>query len=404
MNRSLKKRDFVSGRSILLEGSKSESNRLLILQGLYPALRVCNIASADDTKLLQRALSSTDHEIDVQHAGTAMRFLTAYFAIQEGRSVMLKGSPRMHQRPIGVLVDALRELGADIAYLEKEGFPPLLIKGKALSGGRVHLRADVSSQFLSALLLIGGKLPQGLEIIFTTACTSLPYLQMTASLLGELGIPCSLSPERAKVTHTPTIMPHTLAVEPDWSSASYLYSMVALSSIGSQLHLQGLLPQSKQGDARVATIFESFGVKTTFVQNGCLLQRTQKQCDFFSYDCTPTPDLAPTLAVTCTARGIPCHLYGLHTLKIKETDRIWALQKELSELGAEVEAGTDYLKITPRRLKNGRSVSTYDDHRMALAFAPLSLILDMEITDSEVVTKSYPLFWEHFQVLTTGQH
>ncbi len=404
MDISLSKSSLRSGQSLQLSGSKSESNRALLLQALYPELSISNLSTADDTRLLLKVLYSCTPLIDVHHAGTAMRFLTAYFAAQLGTDVLLMGSERMHQRPIALLVDALRSLGADITYTEKEGFPPLRIKGKELKGSHVSLQGNVSSQYSSALLLIAPMLPNGLYLELTGSITSLPYLQMTLDLLsyciGEEHV--HFSGNQIRITPADNLQNYHWQVESDWSSASYWYSFVALSPIGTTLSLRDFKQPSLQGDSALQQLYRALGVTTALNDTTLTLTKVSApQTDCFTADLNATPDIAQTLAVTCLGLGVGCVLSGLHTLSIKETDRLTALQTELSKFGAEVAITTDRLQFPPcHSLNSGVQVATYNDHRMAMAFAPLMLLIPLTIFNKEVVTKSYPTFWQDVAQLT----
>ena len=389
---------------IRITGSKSESNRLLLLQALFPQIRIENLSNSDDTRLMQQALASPETIIDIHHAGTAMRFLTAYFAGLEGREVTLTGSQRMKQRPIEVLVTALQQLGAEIGYLENNGCPPLRIRGKRLGGRAVSLPADISSQYISALLLIAPSLEKGLELNLAGTITSLPYIRMTLGLLNRLGIRSEMTGNRIRVHPGSGVAARTLVVESDWSSASYYFSMVALASPGSRIALQAYRDDSLQGDSVLREIYRKLGVRADF-QDGWLVL-TREATDPVSHlelDLIQAPDLAQTLAVCCFGLGISCDLTGLHTLKIKETDRLLALEAELTKLGASLTVTDRSLHLKPGGvLRGGQSVATYNDHRMAMAFAPLALRTPMIIEDAGVVSKSYPGFWEDLAHLGFG--
>lgn len=390
--------------NVIITGSKSESNRMLILQALFEKLQIDNLSNSDDTQVLQKALSSKDEVIDVHHAGTAMRFLTAYLSIQESRTSVLTGSSRMKERPIGVLVDALRVLGADISYKEKEGFPPLLIKGKELDKHQVTLKADVSSQYISALLLIAPVLKNGLQLTLEGEITSIPYINMTLSLLNELGVETEFVDNVINVnsfkSNIDALKSATFVVESDWSSASYFYSIVALSDIGTTIELSSYKQNSFQGDSSLVEIYKEFGVTTKFKNNSILLIKTENGLGYKSFNLNKSPDIAQTIVVTAFAMGISCDLYGLHTLKIKETDRLEALKTELTKFGAEVIITNDSLHLkTASSVKSAVNVDTYQDHRMAMAFAPLALKTDLVINESEVVSKSYPEFWNDLKTL-----
>ncbi|WP_116789372.1 3-phosphoshikimate 1-carboxyvinyltransferase [Flavobacterium psychrotrophum] len=421
-----------SGESIKITGSKSETNRLLLLQALYPGISIENISESDDSIAMQSALASTNAVVDIHHAGTAMRFLTAYFAQKEGRSVVLTGSQRMKERPIGVLVDALRSLGADIAYTENEGYPPLKINGKKLAGGKTAIKADVSSQYITALLLIASKLENGIELTLEGELTSIPYINMTLGLLTELGIQNSFEGNVIKVKSQ--ISNHkfqteresdnrdstseaqseifnlksSITVESDWSSASYFYSIVALSPVGTAVTISFYKENSLQGDSALVSIYKAFGVDTTFCDSEITLTKLNMKPETLNFELNNTPDIAQTIAVTCFGLGIGCHLTGLHTLKIKETDRLEALKAELSKFGADITVTNDSLTLEPHNLFNLTpavtkaevlEVATYNDHRMAMAFAPLAVKTAFTINNAEVVSKSFPTFWDDMQQL-----
>ena len=388
--------------NLQISGSKSETNRLLVLQALYPNLVLENTSSSDDSEVMLNALqnfqlpTSNFQLVDVHHAGTAMRFLTAYFAIQEGREVIVTGSPRMKERPITILVDALNQLGAEITYEEKEGFPPLRIRGNKIVKNRVALPANVSSQYISALLLIAPKLENGLELVLEGEITSLPYIKMTLDLLNQIGVKTLFENNTIKVTHHP--LPNTqqlITVESDWSSASYWYSIVALSEIGFQVTLSNFKKNSLQGDSVLVEIYKNLGVQTVFNDKEISLCKVETLIpETLNLNLNNCPDLAQTIAVTCFGLGISCQLAGLHTLKIKETDRLEALQTELTKLGADIQVTSEALRLQPAAsIKSNIVISTYQDHRMAMAFAPLVLKTTLIIEEAEVVSKSYPTFW-----------
>lgn len=384
-----------------ITGSKSETNRLLLLQALYPYLNLENTSNSDDSEVMTKALNSpfTIHHsslIDVHHAGTAMRFLTAFFAIQEGKEVVLTGSTRMKERPIKILVEALQQLGAEISYEEQAGFPPLSIKGKKLTRSKVSLPANVSSQYISALLLIAPKLENGLELTLEGEITSVPYIKMTLTLLNEIGVKTAFNKNTISVKPLSLIpYPLTLTVESDWSSASYWYSIMALSEIGTEITLSSYKPNSLQGDSALVEIYSAFGVETIFENNSILLRKTHNpKLTTHNLQLNNCPDIAQTIAVTCFGLGLPCHLTGLHTLKIKETDRLEALKTELTKLGAYITVTNDSLTLEQSENINPNiSIKTYQDHRMAMAFAPLALKVPIVIEEAEVVSKSYPTFW-----------
>lgn len=391
-----------SGAQIAVSGSKSETNRLLLLQALYPEISLKNGSGSDDTAAVRQALSHGCNKVDVHHAGTAMRFLTAYFATQPGAEVEITGSERMQQRPIGILVAALQALGADIEYLKTPGFPPLRIKGKAIEKNQVSMNANVSSQFLSALLLVAPKLKNGLELTLEGTLTSRPYLEMTLALLQSLGVETQFSGNRIVVKPQPKIAPVTHAIESDWSSASYWYSVVALSDIGTKISLQTYRANSLQGDSALTGLYDKLGVQSSFLEQDTLVltKISEPEKRHFQANLNDCPDIAQTIAVTCMALGISCELTGLHTLRIKETDRLFALQQEMGKFGGVVSVTDDSLTLQPApTLHANVSVATYQDHRMAMAFAPLALRVPLTIENAEVVSKSYPDFWKDLKMV-----
>lgn len=387
---------------IKITGSKSETNRLLLLQALFPNITLTNTSNSDDSDVMTKALSINQQPIannliDVHHAGTAMRFLTAFLAIQEGKEVTLTGSSRMKERPIKILVETLQRLGADVTYVENEGFPPLKIKGKKIIQNKVALPANVSSQYISALLLIAPKLENGLELTLEGEITSLPYIQMTLALLNEIGVETSFLNNVVIVKPKFSIVNCQLSIESDWSSASYYYSIVALSEIGTQITLSSYKKNSLQGDSALVEIYKHFGVETIFNQNNSITITKTNHCTLSIINCqlNNSPDIAQTIAVTCFGLGIACHLTGLHTLKIKETDRLEALKNELSKLGATISVTNDSLILErSTEIHQNSKITTYQDHRMAMAFAPLALKTSLIIENAEVVSKSYPTFWK----------
>lgn len=394
MNLQLYKSQLFTQNKIEITGSKSETNRLLLLQALFP-LEIQNASDSDDTQMMRNGLKISRGEVNISHAGTAMRFLTAYFSVTEGKNVILTGSARMKERPIGILVSALQSLGADIQYLEKEGYPPLKINGKKILKNEVTIKADVSSQYISALLLIGAKLDNGLIINLLGECTSFPYLKMTLSLLEQIGVSVSFSERRIEVKSAKNIQYQIVKVESDWSSASYFYSFVALSNIGTSVELSTYKKNSLQGDSILSELYQNFGVTTTFSDNKIFIKKENHgTLSHFEYDFSSCPDIAQTLTVTCFGLGVSCDFSGLHTLKIKETDRLSALKNELTKLGAWVEVTDNRLKMKCLQMIENISIETYNDHRMAMAFAPLCVRIPLIINDFEVVSKSYPSFWE----------
>ncbi|MDC0497003.1 3-phosphoshikimate 1-carboxyvinyltransferase [Flavobacteriaceae bacterium] len=395
MSLILKKSNILSGSVLSISGSKSESNRLLILKALYPGITILNISKSDDTNVLVKALSAKSSNVDIHHAGTAMRFLTAFFAISKEKEITLTGSTRMQNRPVKILVDALISVGADIKYLNKTGFPPLLIKGKEFNNNELSLNSNVSSQYISALLLIGSTLKNGLKINLKGEITSKPYIVMTLSLLKQLGILYSFKENIIKINSFNDLrVKKTITVESDWSSASYYYSFVALSPINTDLILNNFKNTSLQGDSILSKIFNEFGVETIFNDNSITIKKTKVSKQTVAFDLISSPDLAQTIAVTCLGLGINCSLTGLKTLLIKETNRLLALQNEIKKLGTDIEITKDSLSFNnPNKINNNVTIDTYEDHRMAMAFAPLSVLANIIINESDVVSKSYPDFW-----------
>ena len=389
----------LGARFLQITGSKSETNRLLLLQALYPNLTIENTSNSDDSEVMAKALSTACQTelVEVHHAGTAMRFLTAFFAIQENREVVLTGSSRMKERPIKILVDALRQLGAEITYEENEGFPPIRIKGKKLTQNKVSLPANVSSQYISALLLIAPKLENGLELTLEGEITSVPYIKMTLSLLNEIGVETYFVGNKITVKSLSLIpYPLSLIVESDWSSASYYYSIVALSEIETSITLSSYKKNSLQGDSVLVEIYKKLGVETKYnSDNSISISKSFNiQPKTINLNLNNAPDIAQTIAVTCFGLGLDCHLEGLQTLKIKETDRLEALKNELEKLGAKVSTTDESLTLVSTGiLRSNIKIKTYQDHRMAMAFAPLAVKTEIVIEDAAVVSKSYPDFW-----------
>ncbi|MCO6499128.1 MAG: 3-phosphoshikimate 1-carboxyvinyltransferase [Vicingus serpentipes] len=384
--------------TINLTSSKSESNRVLIIQALCDtSFGINNLAAAKDTQTLQQLLISSEKTLDVGHAGTVMRFLTAYLSLQEEEHT-ITGSSRMKERPIKVLVDALRTLGAEIDYLENEGFPPLKIRGYQMEGGTISIDGSVSSQYVSALLLIAPQLQSGLTIEFKGEIISKPYINMTLSIMNYFGAQTSWSNNNIVVKNG-KYQAKEITVEADWSSASYWYGIAALSKT-TTINLLGLKKDSLQGDAALYKIYENFGVKTTWINGGICLTKTDNCVTSFNYNFEDCPDIAQTVAVTCAALNINSQLTGLKTLRIKETDRVFALQTELNQLGYHVTVEDNDILIRSSSalvMPNIHPIKTYDDHRMAMAFAPLALINATQIENEDVVIKSYPDFWKDLQ-------
>jgi 3-phosphoshikimate 1-carboxyvinyltransferase len=399
--------------TIHLTGSKSECNRALIIEALSNGkVKVENISDAADAVLLANILraelsgkklaaagnnSETEppvSEINIGPAGTAMRFLTAYLTLQD-EEVILTGSARMKQRPIGILVDALRELGAQIDYVENEGYPPIKLKGglEQLSN-KVGIKGNISSQYITALLLIAPRLPLGLELHIEGDLTSRPYVEMTLAMLQTTGIKHTWTDNVIAIANQ-EFTPTSLHVEPDWSAASYWYAIAALAD-EAELFLPGLTQYSLQGDSVITEIMANFGITSQFKDGGVHLQKEAKPLARKVFDLKECPDLAQTIIVVCAALGHEATFTGLETLKIKETDRIKALQNELVKIGVKlIEKGQVYkLDCSEKQIPEKVFINTYDDHRMAMAFAPLALLIpEVEIEDADVVEKSYPAFW-----------
>ena len=385
---------------IKITGSKSETNRLLFLQSLFPNFKIQNKSNSDDSSIMQAALKSTSDFIDINHAGTAMRFLTSYFSQLEGREVILTGSERMQQRPIKILVDALRSLGASIEYEKKQGYPPLRIKGKKLDGGTISLPADISSQYISSLIMLGAVLKAGIELNLKGTITSMPYINMTLDLLKRLGIKTEFKGHRILVKNTSKSKNTIQVVESDWSSASYFFSIAALSD-KAKIYLSNYKSNSLQGDSILRIIYKQLGVNSYFEGNNLILEKeTISSPKSIKWDLSNAPDIAQTIAVSCYGLGVACDLEGLHTLKIKETDRLVALDTELSKLGAKISVTNKSLHLaSDQDFQKGITISTYNDHRMAMAFAPLALKIPLSVKKAEVFSKSYPSFWEDLNSL-----
>lgn len=392
---------------IRLAASKSECNRALIINALTGfKSELSNISEARDSQTMLRLLGSTDFEADVIDAGTTMRFLTAYFAVTNQKKRMT-GTPRMCERPIGILVDALRILGADIQYEKVEGYPPLLLNGFNYTGNNVlSMRGDVSSQYISALLLIAPALPNGLTIKLEGEVGSRPYIEMTLNQMAAFGIDYQANWE-TNTLHIPASKYEAApyAIESDWSGASYWYSIVALAD-DAEVELLGLKEDSLQGDSAIAEIMTHLGVESTFTDRGVLLRKTQA-APSIGWDFTACPDLAQTVAVCCAMKNISLSLTGIESLKIKETDRVLALQQELKKLGAELkEIETNHLYQVSRISdfpESTPSIHTYDDHRMAMAFAPVGMQHPILIEEPGVVVKSYPGYWTDLAKVTTWE-
>jgi len=399
--KQLEKSGLKANKTIQISGSKSISNRLLILESLFKNIKIGNLSNSQDTQLLKKALSERTETVDIHHAGTAMRFLTSYYSIFGGKTTILTGSKRMKERPIKNLVTALQTLGAEI-----ECFPPLKITGKKIVRKTVDVPADISSQFITSLLLVAGKLENGLEINLIGEVTSRSYIEMTLDILTKFGITNTFEGNTIKVkpfeiqNETPTVH---YEVESDWSSASYFYSLAALGR--ETIHLKSFYKESTQGDSAIAKIYEDFfGIKTTFTEEEHMLSLHPEP--YFQFpekivlDTNNCPDIAQTLCVTAAALKIPFEISGLGTLRVKETDRLQALYHELKKIGTETEITDLTIKsIGFNEPHENIIIKTYQDHRMAMSFAPFCLIKKLNIEDEEVVEKSYPLFWEDLEDL-----
>ena len=395
-----KKSKSIEG-ALKISGSKSESNRLLALRGFASYFEINNISDSDDTNAMISAMNSNQEKIDIGHAGTAMRFLTSYFSSIKNSSVILTGSKRMRERPISILVDALRELDVDISYLENEGYPPIKINGKVIKRKEVNLPANVSSQYISSLMMLGVSLENGLVINLSTEITSLPYIEMTKKIIERIGGSVKFKSNQILIDSLSNKKIPNQLVESDWSSASYFYSIVALSDL-SDLTLNTYYKNSIQGDSDLVEIYKIFGVKTKYVNNGIHLSKSDCKIEKkISLNLLNNPDLAQTIVVTCLGLGIDCDLYGLQTLKIKETDRLKALKSEIDKFGVDkIEITDNSLHLENKsKLKSSVSIDTFNDHRMAMSFAPLSLVNPIIINDPMVVTKSYINFWNDLEKL-----
>lgn len=407
----LEKSTLIPNKTITISGSKSISNRLLILEKLFENVRISNLSNAEDTVLLKKALSENVDIVDVHHAGTAMRFLTSYFAILENKITILTGSDRMKNRPIKPLVEALRELGAEIQYLEKEGFPPLKITGRKIIKSKVKISANISSQFITSLLLIGAKLENGLQLELDGKITSLPYLEMTEKILRDVGIDLHWEENIISIAKKKQEISNRLLyyqVESDWSSASYFYALCAIGK--ENITLKNFKNYSVQGDSRLKEIFLKYFGVNTISDSGSLEISLLFSDPTFSYpdkidlnlnDC---PDIAQTICVAAASLQIPFHLSGLETLKIKETDRLLALKNELKKIGCLTEISENSISSTEFCEPQTKiSISTYNDHRMAMSFAPFCLVKELTIENENVVEKSYPDFWVDFNIITKNE-
>ena len=382
--------------TVNLPASKSISNRALIINALAGnSIVPVNMSDCDDTNVILKALDEMPPVIDIMAAGTAMRFMTAYLAVTPGEHI-LTGTQRMKQRPIKALVDALKYIGADIEYTEAEGFPPLRIRGRHLDGGHIEIKGDISSQYISALLMIAPVLADGLEIKLDGEIVSRPYIDLTMCMMRGFGADAEWTgADTIKVNPKP-YEPKSFIIENDWSAASYWYEMTALSE-NARVELPGLFEKSFQGDSKVAELFEQLGVTTEYGDKNVVLTKSGKVTDRMEYDFVNQPDLAQTFVVTCCMMGIPFRFSGLQSLKIKETDRMAALINEMKKLGYVIsESDSSVLSWDGERCESDANpaIDTYEDHRMAMAFAPAALKLkNIRINNPQVVSKSYPGFW-----------
>ncbi|XOS86713.1 MAG: 3-phosphoshikimate 1-carboxyvinyltransferase [Candidatus Karelsulcia muelleri] len=391
------KNNFDINGNVNITGSKSESNRFLILKALYPdIIELENISNSDDTFILKKALFSKKKLINIKHSGTAMRFLTAFFSIKENREVILTGSYRMQERPISILVETIKKLGGNIFYEKKNGYPPLRIIGKKLLGGEINIDANISSQYISALMLIASKFENGLKIYLSNKITSISYIKMTLKVLKKLGINVLWNKNIIYIKNIKFKKKIKIIIESDWSSASYYYSLVALSKTA-DLNLKFFNKKNIQGDSIISNIYKNFfNVKTLFKNNEINLKKLiDIDLNSIDIDLNSTPDIAQTIVVTCTGLKIKCVLRGLETLKIKETDRLNALKNELSKLGVKsiiTNSSIELLHFNEIKKKE-IYIYTYDDHRMAMSFSTLGIIYPISILNYNVVSKSYPNFW-----------
>jgi 3-phosphoshikimate 1-carboxyvinyltransferase len=389
----LKLTPVIRGTAKLLPASKSISNRALIINALAGnQSSLHNLSDANDTQLMLRLVNSTDKTIDVEDAGTTMRFLTAYFTVTNQNKI-LTGTARMKERPIALLVDALRTLGAEIKYLGVDGFPPHEIIGfSGQQTSRLNIRGDVSSQYISALMMVAPMLPEGLTLSLEGKVGSRPYIEMTASIMKHFGVDCQLLQNQVIIPNQ-KYSPSAYTVESDWSAASYWFALAALAG-ETEISLPRLSLQSLQGDSVIVKLMSTLGVKAE-MENGLLRLSKTRSVEEVAWDFTHCPDLAQTVAVVCAAKGIRGKFTGLESLRIKETDRIAALQNELRKIGADLlENDSEHWTLIPSQgLPEIASVETYKDHRMAMAFAPLCTLMDVNILKPDVVRKSYPNFW-----------
>ena len=388
--------NIVSNEKIIISGSKSESNRVLILKYLFNSnIIINNLSTSDDTKVLLKALENQTDIIDIHHAGTAMRFLTSFYAVTNKRNITLTGSDRMLQRPIGELVDSLKSLGADIIYEKEIGYPPLRFNGFNQMNKSIELRSDISSQFVSSLMLVAPYLNDGLQIKLVGNIFSRPYILLTCELMKNFGFNCFINNDEIEIIPNKKISIKNYSIESDWSSASYLYSIVALSGI--ELNLSSFKSNSLQGDSKLSKLYENFGVKTYFEDDEIILKKSKSHRikKFIELNLIENPDLAQTIIVTSLGLSVHTKLTGLNTLKIKETDRLIALKNEITKFNTDVIIDENSIEIKnfPKKLPEDVEIDTYNDHRMALAFSPLSVLVNLVINDCNVISKSFPEYW-----------
>lgn len=391
-----------SKKKIIISGSKSESNRVLILKYLFNTdIIIDNLSSSDDTKVLSKALENQTGIVDIDHAGTAMRFLTSLFAVTNKKNIILTGSDRMLQRPVEELVNSLKSLGADIIYEKEIGYPPLRFNGFNQTNKLIELRSDISSQFASSLILVAPYLNHGLQIKLVGNILSKPYILLTCEIMKRFGFSCVINNNEIKIEPNKKLSIKSYSVESDWSSVSYLYSIVALSGV--ELNLSSFKSNSLQGDSKLSKIYENFGVETYFKNDEIILKRSKshRMKKFIELDLIDNPDLAQTIIVTSLGLSIHTKLTGLNTLKIKETDRLVALKNEISKFNTDVIIDDQSIEINnfPKALPENIEIDTYHDHRMALAFSPLSVLVKLVINDYGVISKSFPEYWTILQKL-----
>ena len=385
--------------SINLESSKSISNRLLILKELCKTkFEIQNLSNANDTKILTKILNQfkSQKEINCEDAGTALRFVLAYLATQDGNWIV-SGSKRMHERPIKPLVDCLLELGAEIKYLDKDGFPPIEIKSKKLVGGKLRLKGSISSQFISALLMIAPKLDNGILLEITSKVVSKPYIEMTLKLMKEFGIDYTWENNLIKVEQQ-NYLAKNIKVENDWSAASFWYSFLALSKSG-EITIPNLYANSLQGDSVLSSIYSKLGIKTEFKEDSIVLSKTKNIAKEIELDLSNHPDLALPIIVTCCGLGTKAHLMGLESLKVKESNRLECIKKELRKFNISCEIDSSSIKIRENQkiVQPTSIIECHNDHRIAMSIAPLCMKVDsIKFDDKNVVNKSYPKFWEDF--------